>query len=98
MTDHETDVDEVPRVGKLLFFGSIAGLVAVAVIGIVLVFKFVDDEKQRDLQSWQLRLNIVADTRVAAINTWVDNQFATVRELVENESLQFYMTEIALVR
>ena len=98
MADKPTPVDQPPEVGRLFFFGSIAVLVAVAVIGVWLVFRFVEDERERDLQAWQIRLGIVADTRVAAVNDWVDGQFGTMRELAENESLQLYMTEIALAR
>lgn len=98
MSDSNSGIDEVPQVGRIIFFGSIAALAVAALVGVWLVFNFVEDEKERDLHAWQVRLNIVADTRVAAVNQWVDDQFATMRELVENESLQIYMSEIAEVR
>ena len=98
MSDSNSGIDEVPQVGRIIFFGSIAALAVAALVGVWLVFNFIEDEKERDLHAWQVRLNIVADTRVAAVNQWVDDQFATMRELVENESLQIYMSEIAEVR
>ena len=70
-------------------------LLGAAAIGVLLVFRFVDDERDRDLRAWQARLAIVADTRAAAVNDWVDRQVATVGALADNASLQLYMTELS---
>lgn len=70
----------------------IAGIAA----AIFFAFRFVEEERQRDLQAWQIRLGIVADSRVASINDWVEGKYATLRELAENASLQIYMTELAM--
>jgi PAS domain S-box-containing protein len=72
-------------------------LVLVAILGVVLVFRFVESERQREVQDWQIRLGIVADTRAAAVNEWIEEQFTTLRELAENASLQLYVTEISLL-
>ena len=71
---------------------SVASLVAI--LGVVLVFRFVESERRREVQDWQIRLGIVADTRAAAIDDWIEEQFTTLRELAENASLQLYVTEI----
>lgn len=97
MAEQKTDVDDIPQAGKFVVFGSAAALAVVALLGVWFVFQFVADERERGLHAWQVRLNIIADTRVAAINDWVDEQFGTMRELAENESLQIYMSEIAAV-
>jgi len=73
-----------------------AGLIVVIVLAVVFAFKFVEDERERNLQAWQIRLGIVADSHTAAVNEWVDQNFAVMRELAENEPLQLYMTELAL--
>jgi len=70
-------------------------MLSVMAAAVFFAFKFVKDERARSLQDWQIRLGIVADSRSAAINTWVDNNFRTMRNLAENASLQLYMTEIA---
>ncbi|HUN51430.1 MAG TPA: PAS domain-containing protein, partial [Candidatus Sulfotelmatobacter sp.] len=77
---------------------AIAGiaLLAIAALGVVLVFRFVAAERQRDLRVWQISLGIIADTRAADVDAWIERQFTTVRDLAANESLQLYMTEIAL--
>ena len=72
-----------------------AALVLIVVVGIGLVIAFVDRERQRDVQQWQVRLGIVADSRTAEVNRWLDDRFGTVQSLAENLSLQLYMTEIS---
>jgi PAS domain S-box-containing protein len=73
-------------------------LALVVVIGVTAVYLFVERQRERDLQAWQTRLGIVADSRAAAVNEWVGEQFFTLRTLAENASLQLYMTEVALAR
>jgi PAS domain S-box-containing protein len=70
-------------------------LVAIVALGIGLVVAFVNRERQRDVQQWQVRLGIVADSRAAEVNRWLDERFGTVQSLAENLSLQLYMTEIS---
>lgn len=75
---------------------AIAAVMAVVVgAAVFLAFYFVGQEKERALQEWQVRLSIVADSRAAAVNEWVAQNFANLRELSENASLQLYMTEAA---
>ncbi|MCZ6674581.1 MAG: HD domain-containing protein [Verrucomicrobia bacterium] len=64
--------------------------------GVFFSFQFVEDERNRNLQVWQNRLGIVADSRAASVNEWVEQNFATMRELAENASLQLYMTELVM--
>ena len=91
----QAQLDDAKRpVNRFVFIGVILMLAAVggAIFG---AFKFVEDERARSLQEWQIRLGIVADSRSAAINDWQDENFKTMRELAENASLQLYMSEIA---
>ena len=76
--------------------GGAVLLVAAIVAAVFFANRFVADEHARNLQAWQIRLGIVADSRAAAINEWIDQNFATLRELTENASLQLYMTELQL--
>lgn len=77
---------------------ALMGLVLAAAVGIGVFFvsRFVESERQRDLQAWQVRLSIVADSRLAAVNNWLEQQFAELTGLAENASLQLYMTELSL--
>jgi HD-GYP domain-containing protein (c-di-GMP phosphodiesterase class II)/flagellar basal body-associated protein FliL len=82
------------KVNLMVALGVIV-IVAVIAAGVFFSFRFVEDERQRALNEWQIRLGIVADSRVAAINDWIQGNFFTIRELTENASLQLYLTELA---
>jgi PAS domain S-box-containing protein len=71
-------------------------LTAVAAVGVFAVFRFIDGERLREMQAWQVRLGIVADSRAADVEEWFGLQFGVLRELAENASLQLYMTELSL--
>jgi len=78
-------------------FGAIFGfllLVGIAVAGVILVLRFVDVERQRDMTSLQVRMGIVADSRKAAVDTWLQTQFADLKKLADNPALQIYMTQL----
>ena len=81
-------------INKFVFIGVFVMLCAVGA-SIFGAFKFVEDERARALQEWQIRLGIVGDSRSAVINEWLEGNFKTMRELAENASLQLYMSEIA---
>lgn len=83
------------RVNRIVI-GAALALVAVSALAIWVGVSFVKSERERDLHSWQVRMGIVADGRAAAVQTWIDQQFETVQGLSENQSLQLYMTELAL--
>lgn len=74
----------------------ISVLIAAVVIGVFWVFKFADDERQRDLRAWQVRLGIVADSRAEAVQSWIDSQLLTVGKLAENTSVRLYVSEVAI--
>ena len=93
--DGAAKMEDVKRpFNKYVAIGVVVMLAAMAA-SIFFAFKFVEDERARSLQAWQIRLGIVADSRSSAINDWMENNFRTMRELAENASLQLYMTEIA---
>lgn len=84
-----------PRaMGKIVITG-LALAVALAV-AVVLIFRFIADERARDLLSWQSRLGIVADSRANAVDKWYDRQFAELTALSVNPSLALYMTQIKI--
>lgn len=73
---------------------SVVALVLVAIVGVMLVIRFINQERERDLQAWQIRLGIVADSRVADVSRWLEEQFSTVRSLAQNTSLQLYVGDM----
>jgi HD-GYP domain-containing protein (c-di-GMP phosphodiesterase class II) len=74
--------------------GCAIGMVIGIALAVVFALKFVDDERRRDLQAWQIRLGIVADSRVAAVQEWAEGNFTTLRDLTQNASLQLYMSTL----
>jgi len=89
-------VNSIERRVNWTVLGSVIGLLVIAALGIIFAFRFVNQERGRELQAWQIRLGIVADSRAAAVNEWVEQNFAALRELAQNTSLQLYMTELDL--
>lgn len=67
----------------------------IALAGSVLwALRFAETQQQRDLNSWQARLNIIADSRLLDVNNWLKQQFDELSGLSANASLQLYMTEL----
>ena len=90
--------DELPprRQPKLVFAAVMLGLALAAAGVVALALHFVEAERERDLRTWQSRLGIIADTRAAAVNDWLERQLEAVGGLSQNASLQLYATELAL--
>ncbi|SDG40887.1 HD domain-containing phosphohydrolase [Roseospirillum parvum] len=78
------------RTARLKMAAIAGALGLVAVIGVALVFHFVNQERERELQNWQVRLGIVADSRAADVRRWLDEQFDVLSGLADNASLQLY--------
>jgi PAS domain S-box-containing protein len=96
VNDGDVEKETVKRgVNKVVLITAIV-LVALAIGGVAGVFWFIENERARDHQAWQVRLGIVADSRAAAVTEWVDAQYSVMREMSENASLQLYMTELML--
>lgn len=51
-------------------------------------------ERERDLALVYARLNVVADSRHAAVQAWIDRNQGELRGLSENQSVQLYLTEL----
>ncbi|WP_119299843.1 HD domain-containing phosphohydrolase [Dongia deserti] len=84
-----------PRRGfdlKILFPAII--LIVLGVVGIWAINRFVDEERERELTQWQVRLGIVADSRAAEVNRWLAGNLADLNALADNESVQLYVGSI----
>jgi len=70
-------------------------LVAViAVIGGVVTTNFIGNERNRELLLWQNKLNLIADSRAADVEGWVDRHFKELGDVAGNPSLQLYLGEL----
>ena len=52
-------------------FIAVMALIAAIVASVVLVFRYIDEERERGLLDWQARLGIVASSRVTRNSTTV---------------------------
>lgn len=68
-----------------------AVLTAVAIYG---AFRLAHDDRQREVQVWQSKLGIVADSRAAAVDGWLQSQFAGLTQIAQNNALQLYFTQM----
>lgn len=93
MSNPIEETEASPRINRSVLIAALMMLI-VTVLGIFAVFRFVDQERQRDLQQWQIRLGIVADSRTVELRNWLDQNFAVFQDLADNASLQLYMTEL----
>ena len=58
-----------------------------------LVFEYVSAEKQRDLNDWQARLNIMAESQQGAVENWFDKQLENMNSLATNPLVQLYVSQ-----
>jgi HD-GYP domain-containing protein (c-di-GMP phosphodiesterase class II) len=90
------DPTAIPRLRALTgVLAAAAALIVATVVGVLLVLRFVDAERERELRGWQVRLGIVADGRAVAVGDWLDRQRGTVSGLAGNASLRLYLSELA---
>jgi len=68
-------------------------LLGFLVISMWLITQYADKERQRDLMSWQSRLSILADTKAASIEEYLDQQKQLLDELAANPTLQLYLSQ-----
>ena len=75
---------------------SIAFILLLLFIGgsVWLVFEYVSAEKQRDLDAWQARLNIMAESQQHTIEKWFAEQAGNINELANNPLLQLYVSQV----
>ena len=90
--DGDDEVSQA-KMNKLALFAG-GGLLVVMAVAIFAAFTFVESEREREIQAWQIRLGIVADSRAADVNEWIDQNFTAIRELAQNASLQVYMSTL----
>ena len=55
-------------------------IIVAAGVGVYAVFEFTDAERGRELKRWQQRLGIVADSRLADVESWIGSQMAVMRQ------------------
>ena len=75
----EESVKKAKRKVNKTALGIGAGMAVAVGLAIFGSFYFIEGERQREVQAWQVRLGIVADGRTQAVNEWIEQNFAHVR-------------------
>ncbi|MBE9567772.1 MAG: HD domain-containing protein [Proteobacteria bacterium] len=60
-----------------------------------LVFQYVAAERQRDLDAWQSRLNIMAESQQHTVEKWFGRQRGDLDTLANNPLVQLYVSEVS---
>lgn len=58
------------------------------------MFEYVSAEKQRDLDAWQSRLNIMAESQQHTVEKWLAEKMENITELANNPLLQLYVSQV----
>ena len=58
-----------------------------------LVFEYVSAEKQRDIDAWQARLSIMAESQQHSVESWFDKQLENIHTLATNPLVQLYVSQ-----
>lgn len=90
--DHETP-NFAP---KLWGIGILAA--GIVITGLLLVDRFNQVDLARDIQSWQEKLTLIAESRTADVDNWIADNFKELRTLADNPSLQLYMSELQMMK
>lgn len=72
------------------------GILLVLLVGLWLIIRFAESQAQKDLEGWQARLNLIADSRAAAASGWLNRHLNTVESLAGDASIQLYVGQALL--
>lgn len=96
-TQTKTEDQEGGKRARMIVLSGVVLLIALMLGAILFARAYVEQERELALRNWQVRLGIVADSRTAAIQAYLDRQFEAMQNLAENASLQIYLTELQLM-
>ena len=72
------------------------GILVVLVVGLWLIMRFAASQADQDIQNWQSRLTLIADSRAADASAWLNRHLLTVEQLAADASIQLYATQAAI--
>ena len=75
---------------KMILTG--VALISFVAVGIFLILSFADNERERELRTWQSRMSIVVDSRYADIDRWIGSQIDELRAISDNQAVQLYIS------
>ena len=78
---------------SIFTYGAI--LLALMAAGLWFITRFAASEAEQDLQNWQSRINLIADSRAAEVSTWLNRHLKAVEELAADASVQLYAAQVS---
>jgi len=69
------------------------GVMIVLLLGVWLIMRFAGEQMNQDMANWQSRLNLIGDSRAAAVSTWLNRYLLSVEELAADASISLYASE-----
>lgn len=73
--------------------GAIALLIIFIIISLWLMFEYLGNERQRDLNNWQSRLALLSEVRTAAVEDHIKQEKSEIEELAANPTLRLFLTQ-----
>lgn len=94
-TSHTPDTNGLQRAMRIRTAVTVVLFVVAAAVAIAGAWTFVRGEQARDVRGWQVRLDLIADSRAAEIGKWIDAQFQTLSSISDNTAVQLYVMQLA---
>ncbi len=70
-------------------------LLLVAIMAVLGIAVFADNERERLVEEWDVRLGLVADSRKAAVERWLNDRRSEVLRLASNRTVQFFLVDLS---
>jgi HD-GYP domain-containing protein (c-di-GMP phosphodiesterase class II) len=74
---------------------ALVALLLVAIVAVLGIVWFADSERDRLTAEWEIRLGLVADSRKAAVEDWLNERRGEVLRLAANRTVQFHLVDLA---
>lgn len=66
-------------------------IVLMVALAVLLVLQFAQGQYDKELRSWQMRLSLIADSRLSAVDGWLERQFTEMRDLASNPAVRGFI-------
>lgn len=70
------------------------GLIIVVCLALFFIFRFAESEAEQGLETWEARMNLIADSRSDEVSKWLNRHLYSVEELAGDASVQLYASTI----
>lgn len=76
---------KLPAIAMIILIGFV-------LLSVWMIKLYIDEERDRDLQRWQDRLSVIAESKRRSIENWLTIQTGHLQELANNPLLQIYLS------